>query len=453
MVARSRGAAGPGRGGRRSDPGRRARASRRRWARPARPSSAPGRSSVTGRAVRLRPAGDDRGDRRAGHRRSAVSGSRSRSTTSIRSRCAALADRGARAETRPHRRAGQRHLGRRTCSRAARPSGTPRSGSTTSTTGLRILRLGVETHLITSHHLLPLLIDAAGRPARRGDRRHHRVQRVPLPDLGVLRPGEGRGEPAGLLPGPRAGATRRHRGRGHPGLAALGDDAGATSASPRRTGATRSIDRADGYPTAPPGFASSESPRYVGRAVAALAADPDRARWNQQSVSSAQLAREIPLQPGLETDMAVRRGEIPPAREIPEPLLKTELPCLQRILEPHPEARHQRPALPGTVSRPELHREPPVRGTRRSGGSNTRHPSARHRTDQERANSTDKIPRRAALIVKRLSCLSSDTPEHGRGLTSLRRTTERSIATRRPAGHPAGRRPSTIVTYTGARPH
>lgn len=47
----------------------------------------------------------------------------------------------------------------------------------------------------------------------------------------------------------------------------------------------------DGYPSASGGFAASESPRYVGRAVAALAADPDRARWNQQSVSSAQLAQ------------------------------------------------------------------------------------------------------------------------------------------------------------------
>jgi len=42
---------------------------------------------------------------------------------------------------------------------------------------------------------------------------------------------------------------------------------------------------------APPGFAVSETPRYVGRAVAALAADPDRRRWNQRSVSSADLAR------------------------------------------------------------------------------------------------------------------------------------------------------------------
>jgi hypothetical protein len=45
-------------------------------------------------------------------------------------------------------------------------------------------------------------------------------------------------------------------------------------------------------PTAPADFAHSESPRYVGRAVAALAADPNRARWNQKSVSSAQLAAE-----------------------------------------------------------------------------------------------------------------------------------------------------------------
>ena len=43
-------------------------------------------------------------------------------------------------------------------------------------------------------------------------------------------------------------------------------------------------------PTAPPDFALSESPRYVGRAVAALAADADRARWNQKSVTSGQLA-------------------------------------------------------------------------------------------------------------------------------------------------------------------
>ena len=42
----------------------------------------------------------------------------------------------------------------------------------------------------------------------------------------------------------------------------------------------------------PPDFALSESPRYVGRAVAALAADAERGRWNQRSLTSGQLAQE-----------------------------------------------------------------------------------------------------------------------------------------------------------------
>jgi len=44
--------------------------------------------------------------------------------------------------------------------------------------------------------------------------------------------------------------------------------------------------------TAQPHFAISETPRFVGRAVAALAADPDRHRWNGQSLSSGGLAKE-----------------------------------------------------------------------------------------------------------------------------------------------------------------
>ncbi|HEV8580162.1 MAG TPA: SDR family oxidoreductase [Thermoanaerobaculia bacterium] len=40
-----------------------------------------------------------------------------------------------------------------------------------------------------------------------------------------------------------------------------------------------------------PHFAISESPAYVGRAVAALAQDPGVSRWNGQSLSSGQLAR------------------------------------------------------------------------------------------------------------------------------------------------------------------
>lgn len=41
-----------------------------------------------------------------------------------------------------------------------------------------------------------------------------------------------------------------------------------------------------------PHFIISESPRFVGRAVASLAGDPDVSRWNGQSVSSGMLAQE-----------------------------------------------------------------------------------------------------------------------------------------------------------------
>jgi hypothetical protein len=45
------------------------------------------------------------------------------------------------------------------------------------------------------------------------------------------------------------------------------------------------------YPD-PGHFGISETPRFVGRAVTALAADPAVSRWNQASLSSGQLAKE-----------------------------------------------------------------------------------------------------------------------------------------------------------------
>ena len=57
-------------------------------------------------------------------------------------------------------------------------------------------------------------------------------------------------------------------------------------------GAALDSNRADGHFTAPPAFAASETPRYVVRGIAAIAADDARARWNQRSVSSAVLARQ-----------------------------------------------------------------------------------------------------------------------------------------------------------------
>ncbi|MEV0700387.1 SDR family oxidoreductase [Saccharopolyspora sp. NPDC050389] len=43
--------------------------------------------------------------------------------------------------------------------------------------------------------------------------------------------------------------------------------------------------------TAPEGFGISESPQFVGRAVVALATDPEVARWNAESLSSGHLAK------------------------------------------------------------------------------------------------------------------------------------------------------------------
>jgi hypothetical protein len=42
---------------------------------------------------------------------------------------------------------------------------------------------------------------------------------------------------------------------------------------------------------AQPHFVISESPAFVGRAAAALAADPEVSRWSGQSLSSGQLAK------------------------------------------------------------------------------------------------------------------------------------------------------------------
>ena len=91
--------------------------------------------------------------------------------------------------------------------------------------GLRMLRLALDTHLITSHHALPLLLRSPGGLRRRGHRRHRRVPRHPLPRVGLLRPLQERRDPDGLGAGEGARPARRHRGRAHAGLAALGDDA------------------------------------------------------------------------------------------------------------------------------------------------------------------------------------------------------------------------------------
>jgi NAD(P)-dependent dehydrogenase (short-subunit alcohol dehydrogenase family) len=158
--------------------------------------------------------------------------------------------------------------------------------------GLRILRLGVETHLVTSHHLLPLLIAKPGGllvevtdGTAEYNASNYRISvYYDLAKVAVNRLAFSQGHE--LAP---HGATAVAVTPGWLRSEMMLDAFGVTEETWRDALAP---DRAGGRPTAPPGFAASESPRYVGRAVAALAADPDRARWNQRSVSAADLARD-----------------------------------------------------------------------------------------------------------------------------------------------------------------
>jgi NAD(P)-dependent dehydrogenase (short-subunit alcohol dehydrogenase family) len=148
--------------------------------------------------------------------------------------------------------------------------------------GLRILRLAVDTHLITSHHLLPLLVDRPGGllvevTDGTSDYNASRYRLSVFYDLA------------------KAAVNRLAFSQGHE-LAPYQATAVAITPGWLRSemmlesyGVTEADWRAA---AAPPGFAVSESPRYVGRAVVALAIDPGRARWNQQSVTSGQLAAE-----------------------------------------------------------------------------------------------------------------------------------------------------------------
>jgi NAD(P)-dependent dehydrogenase (short-subunit alcohol dehydrogenase family) len=157
--------------------------------------------------------------------------------------------------------------------------------------GLRILRLAIDTHLITSHFLLPLMIGQPGGllvevtdGTREYNASHYRISvYYDLAKVAINRLAYSQGhelEPFGcaavsLTPGwLRSEMMLEHFG---------------VSEANWRDAIDPSVPSK--LPKAPPGFAHSESPRYVGRAVAALAADPDRQRWNQRSTSSGELAR------------------------------------------------------------------------------------------------------------------------------------------------------------------
>jgi NAD(P)-dependent dehydrogenase (short-subunit alcohol dehydrogenase family) len=155
--------------------------------------------------------------------------------------------------------------------------------------GLRIMRLGIETHLVTSHYLLPLLVAQPGGllvevtdGTADYNAQNYRISVFyDLVKQSVNRLAFSQGHE--LAP---HGATAVAVTPGWLRSEMMLENFGVSEANWREALTAR-----EGRHQAPPDFALSESPRYVGRAVAALAADSERGRWNQKSVSSGELAR------------------------------------------------------------------------------------------------------------------------------------------------------------------
>jgi NAD(P)-dependent dehydrogenase (short-subunit alcohol dehydrogenase family) len=148
--------------------------------------------------------------------------------------------------------------------------------------GLRMLRLAIDTHIITSHFALPLLIKNPGGlvvEMTDGTAEYNNINYrlslfYDLAKTSVIR-----------MAWAQAKELRPHR-------------CTAVAVTP---GWLRSEQMLDNYGVSEanwrdaiakqPHFVITETPRYVGRAVAQLAADLDVERWSGQSLSSGQLAK------------------------------------------------------------------------------------------------------------------------------------------------------------------
>ena len=148
--------------------------------------------------------------------------------------------------------------------------------------GLRLLRLAIDTHLITSHHALALLVRRPGGLAvevtdgtAAYNAEHYRVSLFyDLAKASLIR-----------LAWAQAQELEAHQGTAvalTPGW--MRSEAMLENHRVSESNWREATERR-------PHFCISESPRFLGRAVAALAGDPDMSRWNGQSLSSGQLAR------------------------------------------------------------------------------------------------------------------------------------------------------------------
>ncbi|CAL9549605.1 hypothetical protein SUDANB171_04395 [Streptomyces sp. enrichment culture] len=149
--------------------------------------------------------------------------------------------------------------------------------------GLRMLRLGVESHIVTSHHALPLLARNRGGlviEVTDGTAESNRNYRLnffyDLAKNAPIRMAYNLGEEL-----KKYGCTAVCVTPGFLRSEAMLDTHFKVTEENWRQGIERD-----------PAFAIAESPTYIGRGIAALAADPERSRWNGASLSSGDLAKE-----------------------------------------------------------------------------------------------------------------------------------------------------------------
>jgi NAD(P)-dependent dehydrogenase (short-subunit alcohol dehydrogenase family) len=148
--------------------------------------------------------------------------------------------------------------------------------------GLHMMRLAVDTHAITSHFAIPLLIEAPGGlvvevtdgTAEYNDSRYRNSFFYDLAKASVL----------------RMAFSLGHELKPH-GATAVSVTPGWLRSEAMLEAFNVSESNWKEATKVQPHFAVSESPLYVGRAIAAIAADPERARWNGKSLSSGQLAK------------------------------------------------------------------------------------------------------------------------------------------------------------------
>ncbi|HKQ78753.1 MAG TPA: SDR family oxidoreductase [Blastocatellia bacterium] len=148
--------------------------------------------------------------------------------------------------------------------------------------GLRMLRLAIDTHIITSHFALPLLIRNPGGlvvemtdgTAEYNDTNYRLSLFYDLAKTSVIRMAWA--EAQELRPYQCAAVALSP---GWMRSEQMLDNYGVSEANWRDATAKQ------------PHFVITETPRYVGRAVASLAGDPEVARWSGQSLSSGQLAK------------------------------------------------------------------------------------------------------------------------------------------------------------------